>query len=134
MNRWQRFGQWLSTHWADLIKNLTPFLTVLITFLSLRGLFGLKPEQIIVLILGLLGINFLVERFLSLKLIENNVLSISKTQMPSIEKAVETVALTNVAFQLGIVGITSRWTDFVDFKQPFGERLKQQIEQTSEAT
>ncbi len=94
MNRWQRFGQWLSTHWADLIKNLTPFLTVLITFLSLRGLFGLKPEQIIVLILGLLGINFLVERFLSLKLIENNVLSISKTQMPSIEKAVETVALT----------------------------------------
>jgi len=54
--------------------------------------------------------------------------------MPRIEKAIESVALTNVAFQLGIAGITSNWTNFIKFHQPFGDRLEQQLKDSEVAT
>jgi hypothetical protein len=128
MNQLQRLGHWLVSFLQFLLKNLIPFLTVLVAFVSLRvSIFGLTSNQIIVLILGLLAVNALVERFLSLQKIEREIFSFTNTHMPRIENAIESVALTNVAFQLGIAGITTRWTDFIEFTEPFGEHFKEHL-------
>lgn len=82
-------------------------MTVIVAFVSLRvNILGMTFNQTIVLILGLLAINALVERFLSLKKIEADVLSFSNTHMPRIENALASVELTPVALQLGIAGIS----------------------------
>jgi hypothetical protein len=137
MNRWQRVGQWLINHEENIFRSIIPALTVLIAFFSLTlkiSIFGFTYNQTIVLMLGFLAGNALIERFVTFKRIEKVLSSISHTQMSRIEKSVDSVALASVANRLGIVGITSCWTDFREFEPPFGERLKQQLEHSSAAT
>src|SRR5712692_3043555 len=134
MNRWL-LGLSVATivgGLLELLKVLVPFGAVFFAFFGLR--LGMQFQAVVVTILGFLGLTALIERLSSLNRIEKGIQSINSTHMPRIEKAIESVALTNVAFQLGIAGITSNWTNFIKFHQPFGDRLEQQLKDSEVAT
>src|SRR5215813_2668242 len=57
-----------------------------------------------------------------------------QTVLQKIDGILEHAELARAVHSLGLIGITSRWTDLKEFEPPFGQRLKKRLGQTSAAT